>query len=197
MGQSNTKLMKIDVKKVKPFLFGKLLKCKIIRVYNFYTYDILFKYNKKYIIWKFTMSELFKDLIDRNDSRICNIIKENNILYVLIHGLRDNLLVGDFYLKKKDKKSLNSLIIEEMNKDFYQNIYRQSFKIKKDNRINCNINNTKIYPNLEEINQILPIPEELNKDKVVENTEKNNFNTQKKKSLNFLDELKRKQQLQE
>ena len=60
MGLSKSKLKNIDINNIKPFLHGKFLKCKILEVYNYHTYKILFKYNKEYIIGIVVYQKLLK-----------------------------------------------------------------------------------------------------------------------------------------
>ena len=101
MGCGKSKLSNIDINTLKPFLQGKCIKCKIVEINNFYTYKVLFNYNKHYLLWNCRFSEYYKELIEDSDTQMTNIIKKNDELFMFIHGLKENYLVIDFYKKKK------------------------------------------------------------------------------------------------
>ena len=118
MGLSKSKLKNIDINNIKPFLHGKFLKCKILEVYNYHTYKILFKYNKEYITWDCCISEVIKNMVDRNDNRMSNLIMKNQELFVFFHGLRESILIVDFYKNKKSKQTINQNIVDQKQKNF-------------------------------------------------------------------------------
>lgn len=206
MGISKSKLKNIDINTIKPFLHGKFLKCKILEVYNYHTYKILFKYNNEYITWDCCISEVIKNMVDRNDNRMSNQIRKNQELFVFFHGLRESILIVDFYKKKKSKQTINQIIVDQKQKEFYQMCYRNSFKkmnstkhtVIEQPKQNIDITpvildtepKTSIYPNLESI-----ITEENENPNIVNNESENKqkFNTQRKSKPNFLDELREKQ----
>ena len=207
MGVSKSKLKKIDINNIKPFLHGKFLKCKVLEVYNYHTYKILFKYNKEYITWDCCISEVIKNMVDRNDNRMSSLIRKNQELFVFFHGLRESILIVDFYIKKKSKQTINQLIVDQKQKEFYQMCYRNSFKkinstkntVIEQPKQNINITpvildtepTSSIYPNLESI--ITEVKESPNNSNVNEPENKQKFNTQRKTKTNFLDELRKKQ----
>ena len=182
MGSSKSKLQKKKFCNVKPFLYGKLILCKVIEIENFHTYKIGFKYNK-YIIWNCTIPEVIKGLVDKSDKRKSNLIKKDDILYVFVHGLRNDILICDFYNKKNSEISINKIIVEQMQQSLYQECYLNTFNITKIQKENNKTNRSKIET-YSSINNMINEPNTL--------SIKNKFHTQK--NINFLEELKLKQE---